>query len=224
MINILFSRLGRIITLSLFVAFMITSGCNCDPNAELNNFTSTPKEHVYQISGSAIAGFLRVQNNNSNCDPPQNFTARVMLSTRTASFVNGTVVPDPNPFPGSEIDDNFTFSKNTGFNQPDAKITVKVPSTGAYAIVATIELPECSNCCNGGLPDIHCSSTKTANTNGVGFTCKTGKPKIAFEKTFSTAERPDSRDNPTGVNLIVNESMFTLRKCYSCSTCTNPCN
>ena len=220
MSDILFSTLSKRIILPLLTLFMLT-GCNtCCPECELNNFTVTPKEHVYQISGSVIASALKLQTNNTNCNPPQNFRARVMLSVRTASYVNGQAILDPIPY--HEIDDDFDFEKNSGSNSPEAKIKVKVPETGAYGIVMTIEIPNCSNCCNGGL-DIHCSSEKTLNSNGT-FTCKTGKPKLAFEKTFRIAERPDSRDNTTNVNLAVSESMLQVRKCFSCSTCTNSCN
>ena len=216
--DILFSRLGKVIFLPLLAVFMLTGCDSCDN--ELDNFTSTPTGHVYQISGSVIASALKLQTPTFNCNPPSDFKARVILTVRTASLVNGQIVADPTPY--REVDGDFDFEKNTGLNSPQAKMLVDVPSTGAYGVSMTIELQNCSNCCNGGL-DIHCSSEKILNSNGT-FTCKTGKPKLVFEKVFRVAERPDARDNSTQVNFTVSESMLQVRKCYSCSSCTSPCN
>ncbi len=213
------SKLSEI-ALGLMAIMMIVSRCNCDLDKEFNNFTSTPKSHVYQVTGSSIATVLRTQNNNSNCDPSSNFSARVRITVRTASVINGTVVADPNPY--KEYDQDYTFEKDNSFNNPGAKMEIDVPSVGAYGILMEVELPDCSNCCNGANSTIHCSSDRTF-TNGQ-WICKTGKPKVAFEKTFSSAERPDSRSNSTQVNFVVSENMLQVRKCYSCSSCTNPCN
>ena len=207
------------IVLGLITIMVIVSRCNCDITKELNNFTSTPKEHVYQVAGSVITEVIRLQNNSSLCNPNPNFTGRVRITVRTASVVNNTVVPDPTPY--KEYDKNYTFEKNTGFNNPQAKMTIEVPSEGAYGIVMEIELPDCSNCCNG-LNGFHCSSDRTC-VNGTCI-CKTGKPKVAFEKVFTSKERPDQRSNTTNVNFVVTESMLQVRKCYSCDDCTNVCN
>jgi hypothetical protein len=149
-----------------------------------------------------------------NCDPPQNFTGRVIAQVRTASMVNGQLVA--NAIPYHELDSDFTFEKNTSFNVPGAKIPIKVPEWGAYAIFLTIELPTCSNCCNG-FTTIDCSGDKI-NCNNGDCICKSGKPKLAFEQIFRVQDRPDTR-NGAGVNLTVSSNSLQVRKCFNCNTC-----
>jgi hypothetical protein len=222
MLKVIFQKMRRN-TIFVTLLVVIVTGCSeCDLEKELNNFTSTPTEHIYQIAGSEVATALKIQNNNSNCDPPSGFTARVKITVRTASVdANNTVTIDPNPY--HEIDDDFTFERNTGFNNPNAKILVKVPEKGAYAILMEFELPDCSNCCNGNTTTIHCSSVKK---DCVNFDCKceSGKPKLALERVFKSTERPDSRSGSTNVNFTADHTMLQIRKCYSCSTCKEtPC-
>jgi hypothetical protein len=220
MLQIVLFKLRPNIIHAAFLCLVITGCQQCDPTSQVNNFTSTPKEHVYQISGTNVAAALTtlLKPVMAYCDPSQDFRARVIAQVRTASLVNNQLVADPNPY--REIDDIFVFEKDRGFNSPGAKIPIEVPERGAYAIIMTIELLECNNCCNG-FTTIDCSSVKI-NCNNGDCICKSGKPKFAFEQIFRVEERPDIR-NSAGVNFTISNNSLQVRKCFSCSTCETPC-
>lgn len=218
MLKIILFKLRRNIIHAVFLCLMITGCSECDPDTQVNNFTATPKEHIYQISGTEVVAALTLQKP-FNCDPPQNFTARVIGQVRTASYANGVATIDPLPY--REIDTDFVFEKNTSLNSPGAKIPIEVPEKGGYYITMTIELQNCSNCCNG-FTGIDCSSEKI-NCNNGDCICKSGKPKLVFERTFKAEERPDGRNLSTNVNLVVSNNSLQVRKCFNCSTCQTPC-
>lgn len=200
---------------SFILLTIILGGCKgCNPINDLNNGNSNPEKLILEIYGSSINEIVE-WNFGFGCNLPDDFVANVKITVRTASSdENGNVTLDPNPY--YEIEDEFNFWKNTGFNE-GTLINVRVPSRGAYGVFGEITYKNCHNCCAGDFSAQQCGN-RIYNTQSMQFICNMGKPRVAFERIFYSETRPEPN-----FNLQIQDYIM-VRACAFCQSCgTAPC-
>jgi hypothetical protein len=175
------------------VIVSLLSGCKgCGPDdilKQLNNGNTNPELLYIELFGTEIANTIEL-GFGAGCDHPKNFSATVEIIVRTASLINGNLVPDPRPY--FEYDqDKVMFWANTGYNEGTV-FKVNVPESGAFGIFIEIEIDNCTICCHGEL-DGQCG-LEVANSNGVWY-CEAGKAQVTIESVFWGDKRPEHNFN-----------------------------
>lgn len=199
-------KMARLVIYSLLLFLAGCRGCTPEQLAEnLNNGNEDPAILIIETWGTEIRNALSSSAASSSggfgfdCLGRPDFTARVNVEVRTASLVNGQLIPDPDPYFDMPFT-NVSFFNNTGSND-GTQIEISVPGRGAYAIIYEVELNGCSICCHGIL-DKQCGNDKN---NGK---CEAGFPRLQYERIFLAEDRPVPY-----LNFFLESSRFVVRQC-----------
>lgn len=199
----------------LIICMLALSGCKgCKADEEINNGNSDPSVLRIQVFGSDIANVL---NEGLHCTIPipAYFNADVQIQVRTASLdENNDILLDPAPF--YEQTEEYKFNGNIG-GEGGTIFLINVPEKGAYGLSIDIKLKDCHPCCASDNLALQCGGRQYDENLNTDL-CNMGRPKVSFEKIFTSETRPvPNYDFAIGQYII-------SKACANCQSCgTFPC-
>jgi hypothetical protein len=191
--------------------------CKCKPEDQFNNSNAEPEFLEVKIEPCQFADEFYAP-----CwETPGHIDANVTIEVRTGSYnanASPQFTPDPNPY--DEIDEDRD-DMSCSISNPNNKFTLKVPKTGAYALVITIRSKTCSYCC-WGTGDTQCGNPPPVPVPGSSqYDYTAGKPKWVVEQIFvAGSNRPVAIDGSNTAKWSPDPSFYIVRKCSNCGGCT----
>jgi hypothetical protein len=215
--NLLIKNVGKASAFStkllcfLAVVCLLQPQCKCKLEEQLNNANTEPEFLDVVLEPCAY-----VDEVSAPCwETPSQISANVEIEVRTGSYIDNIFTPDPNPYDELDEDrDNMSCS----LVNPNHTFRVKVPKTGAYALLISIRSKTCSYCCWGISTDIQCGNPPPVSVPGTSLQDYTaGRPKWAVEEYFvQGVNRPVALNGGNVATWTPKSDKYVVRKCTNC--------